>query len=95
MKKHYYPLSHPTEYQKKPLVKDQRIHPAALVACPKFTFKNTVAANYCPQCQYYQGLYQMDITGGAIKEGANWEDVYTVACAFPMERRLMIINVVT
>ena len=78
------------EYKPLKPAKGCKIHPAALVSCPRFSFDITSAAIMCPTCPHWRGLAMMNEAGEA--SGLPWHEIYAIRCAYPMERRAVIIR---
>lgn len=68
-----------------------RISEAAIVSCPRFEFEATAAADFCPDCPAFDGLA---LIGDPTEPGRSWDKTYVIRCAFPIERRTKIINVI-
>lgn len=88
--------SRPIEYKTLRRIGPGPIHPGAIVHCPKFSFELTAAANYCPTCEHWKGLALLNNAGQAAidQDGLKWDQVYCVLCAYPIERKTQIVNIV-
>lgn len=58
-----------------------------IIPCPLVDFKIRRAANFCPECEHFKGVFQMG-TGG------DWHQKYGVRCAGIIERRTHSIDVI-
>lgn len=83
---------------------DVPIDERAVIPCPELGFKPRRASRACASCEQFHGIAMMteaeevdvkDRAGNVIgKRPILWHEKYVIRCAYPIERRTQILEVV-
>ncbi len=87
-----------------PVIENEPVHEEVAIDCGKHNFAATRAANYCPQCEYFHGVVSLlpdqVKTARKLKEKGlsindiPWDQRFAIKCAYPKERRVVLLKVI-
>ena len=83
------------EASRLPIVQNVPIHEDAIVPCPLHDFQAVRACQFCPECEYFDGVVSLQ---PAYKKPVDmshvrWEQRYAMRCKYPIERKFSIIKI--